>query len=154
MRIDVATQLKEPIGSRRHYSIADDGDPPISGEVDLVRTERGIYVSARLNARIELTCSRCLAPFEQTLLLRIEEEYLSKVEESCFAIDDGREIDLSEAVRQYLLLAMPMKPLCREDCAGLCSHCGCNLNIDSCDCSDRTADPRFAVLEKLYKGRI
>jgi uncharacterized protein len=87
-------------------------------------------------------------------MLRLEEEYLSKVEECCFAIDDGREIDLSEAVRQYILLAMPMKPLCREDCAGLCPRCGCNRNIDSCDCSDSGVDPRFAVLAKFYKDRM
>lgn len=154
MRIDVATQLKESIGSRRHYSIADEGDPPISGEIDLVRTERGIYVSGKLKTKLEATCSRCLALFEQQLMLRLEEEYLSKVEECCFAIDDGREIDLSEAVRQYILLAMPMKPLCREDCAGLCSRCGCNRNIDSCDCSDSGVDPRFAVLAKFYKDRM
>jgi uncharacterized protein len=152
MIIEVSTQLKEPIGSRRHYRVSDEGELPVEGEVDLVRTERGIYVSGDLKTKLEAVCSRCLTSFELPLTLKIGEEYLSKFEEGCFSIDEGGEIDLREAVRQYMLLAMPMKPLCRRNCAGLCANCGRNLNLGVCDCPDSDIDPRLAVLAHLQNG--
>ena len=151
MIIEISTQLKEPIGSRRHYRISEEGELPVEGEVDLVRTERGIYVSGDLKTRLKAVCSRCLTSFELPLTLSIEEEYLSRFEEGCFSINEGGEIDLSEAVRQYRLLAMPMKPLCQEDCAGLCASCGQNLNRGVCSCPKGDIDPRLAVLTSLEK---
>jgi len=153
MIIDVSQQLKEPVGSHRHYRISESGDPPIYGEVDLLRTDRGIYVSGTLDTTHKAVCSRCLSSFEQPLTLRIEEEYLSKAEEGAFTIEDNQEIDLSEAVRQYSLLALPMKPLCRGECAGLCPSCGHNLNLGACGCPPRDIDPRFAQLAKLASDR-
>jgi uncharacterized protein len=79
----------------------------------------------------------------------MEEEYLSEAEEGAFTIDENQEIDLSEAVRQYMLLALPMKPLCREECAGLCPSCGHNLNLGPCGCPPSDIDPRFAPLTRL-----
>ncbi len=149
MIIEVSQQLKEPVGSHRHYRISETGAPPIYGEVSLLRTDRGILVSGTLNITLQAVCSRCLSPFDQPVTMKIEEEYLSKAEEGAFTIDEHREIDLSEAVRQYALLALPMKPLCREDCAGLCPRCGHNLNLGPCDCPTSDLDPRFALFE-LY----
>jgi len=154
MIIDVSQQVKEPIGSFRHYRISETGDAPIYGEVDLLRTDRGIFVSGTLEATVQAVCSRCLSSFGQPLTLKIEEEYLSKAEEGAFSIDEHQEIDLSEAVRQYALLALPMKPLCREDCAGLCPHCGHNLNLGSCGCPSSDIDPRFAPLARIGKDRL
>ncbi len=144
-------QMKEPVGSRRHYRISEDGPPPVRGEVDLVRTQRGIFVSGRLETSTEAVCSRCLADFEQVLELSLEEEYLSKFEEGSFAINEG-EIDLGEAVRQYTLLATPMKPLCRANCAGLCVYCGRDLNTGSCTCLNGGGDSRFSVLTSLKES--
>lgn len=138
MVIDVSQQLKEPVGSVRHYRISENGDSStasIEGEVSLLRTDRGILVRGRLNTTATAVCSRCLESFEQPLSLNIEEEYLTTREGGSFTIDENREIDLSEAVRQYLLLTQPMKPLCSEDCAGLCPRCGKNLNLGPCGCA-------------------
>jgi uncharacterized metal-binding protein YceD (DUF177 family) len=154
MIIDVSQQLEEPVGSRRHYRINESGDPPIYGEVDLLRTDRGIFVSGALNVILQTVCSRCLSSFDQPLNLSIEEEYSSEAEEAAFTIDEHRQIDLSEAVRQYALLAQPMKPLCREDCAGLCSGCGHNLNLGPCDCLTGDLNHRFAPLAGQGKDRI
>ena len=147
MIIDVSQQLKEPVGSYRHYRISESDTSPIYGEVDLLRTDRGIFVSGTLNTTHKAVCSRCLSSFEQPLTLRIEEEYLSKAEEGAFTIGEHQEIDLSEAVRQYALLVLPMKPLCSEDCAGLCHRCGHNLNLGPCDCLTSYLDPRFALFQ-------
>jgi len=147
MIIDVSQQLKEPVGSYRHYRISESDASPIYGEVDLLRTDRGIFVSGTLNTTHKAVCSRCLSSFEQPLTLRIEEEYLSKAEEGAFTIGEHKEIDLSEAVRQYALLVLPMKPLCSEDCAGLCHRCGHNLNLGPCDCPTSDLDPRFDLFQ-------
>ena len=136
MRINVSQLLKSALGSRRNYKLSDmvsisGGDSLVEGEVSLVRTDRGILVKATLNTEVEVACSRCLNLFTSPLVVNFEEEYfpvidvvsgssLSAPEESgCFTIDARHILDLTEAVRQYALLAIPMKPLCREDCAGL-----------------------------------
>lgn len=147
--IDVSQLLKEPIGSIGHYRIDESGDPPVYGEVSLLRTDRGIFVSGTLETTAEAVCSRCLSSFDQSLTINIEEEYLIKSEEGAFTISDDRQLDLTEAVRQYSLLALPMKPLCREDCAGLCPSCGHNLNLGPCACPPTGPDPRLAPLARL-----
>ncbi len=168
MQINVSQLLKEPIGSTRNYEINEvvdvtgDGDGRmIEGEVRLQRTQRGILVKGELRTEVELTCSRCLCPFVCPLKINFEEEYIPTIdifsgtplpspeESGDFVIDERHVIDLTEATRQYMLLAMPMKPLCREECAGLCQECGHNLNQGPCDCPPRTTDPRWSKLSKL-----
>jgi len=172
MQINVSQLLKESIGAKRNYQVAEivdsAGSPGmVEGEVRLLRTDRGILARGRLNTEVEVTCSRCLSLFRCPVAINIEEEYfpttdvvsgarLSLPEESCsFTIDEHHILDLSEAIRQYALLSIPMKPLCREDCAGLCPHCGHNLNLGSCHCLSEATDPRWFQLGKLvneWKG--
>jgi len=154
----------------RNYGVSEvvsiaGGDSMVEGKVRLVRTDRGILARARLYTEVEVTCSRCLSLFNYPLALNIEEEYfpiidivndnsLSLPEESgCFTIDEQHILDLTEAIRQYALLAIPMKPLCREDCAGLCPICGHNLNQGPCGCLPQEVDPRWSKLGKLVTER-
>ena len=166
MRINVSQQLKSSIGSIRNYEVNEvvsiaGGDSLVEGKVTLVRTDRGILARATLHTEVGVTCSRCLSLFDCPLTLNIEEEYfpitdvvsgtsLSLPEEpGCLTIDERHVLDLTEAIRQYALLAIPMKPLCREDCAGLCPTCGYNLNQGPCNCLPQQADPRRSKLNKL-----
>jgi len=166
MLINVSGLLKSSLGSIRNYTVSDTvnisgSDSLVQGEVSLVRTDRGILVKAKLYTEVEVTCSRCLSLFRSPLTLSIEEEYFPIIdvdsggslslpdEPGCFAIDEHHDIDLTEAVRQYALLAMPMKTLCREDCAGLCPTCGHNLNHGPCECSAQEVDPRWSKLSEL-----
>jgi uncharacterized protein len=168
--VNVAQQLKEPIGSVREYDI--DGLVEISGKeslvnghVKLIRTDRGILVEARLDSEINITCCRCLGEFNKTLRLGFEEEYLQTVdlasgsrlslpkETDYFNINQRHDLDLTEAVRQYALLSIPMKALCRDDCAGLCPQCGHNRNLGPCRCSSVEVDPRWAPLLELRDSR-
>jgi uncharacterized protein len=168
MQINVSQLLKEPIGSTRNYKVSEtidvtgDGNGrKVQGEVRLLRTQRGILVKEEPQTEIELTCSRCLSLFNYPVTLNIEEEYVPSIdvvsgvplpapeEPGSFTIDEHHVIDLTEARRQYTLMAIPMKPLCREDCAGLCPDCGHNLNQGACGCSPRVADPRWSELSKL-----
>ena len=166
MRINVSQQLKSPIGLKWDYEVEEvvdiaGGERKVEGEVTLVRTDRGILAKAGLHTEVEFTCSRCLASFDFPLTLNIEEEYFPTTdvvsgasllfpdEPGCFTIDEHHILDLTEAVRQYVLLAIPMKPLCRQDCAGLCPTCGHNLNQGPCHCPSQQVDPRWAKLRKL-----
>jgi uncharacterized protein len=153
MIIDVSQLIKEHIGTTWRYGFRETGESPVSGEVSLLRTDKGIFVSGTIETTFKGVCSRCLVPIEQPLTLHFEEEYSSEADEGAFAISGDKEIDLSEAVRQYFLLAIPMKPLCREDCAGLCPTCGHNLNLGPCDCAPRDIDPRLAQLAMLISDR-
>ena len=152
MIINVSQLLKEPIGSTRSYRVDEAEGLSIFGEVVILRTDQGVLVQGDIVTKLTETCGRCLSSFEQALALKLEEEYLLQVEEEAFVISEHREIDLSEAVRQYTLLVKPMKPLCHKDCAGLCFRCGKNLNLGSCDCP-KEIDPRLAVLASLAKDR-
>ena len=168
MRINVSQQLKAPIGSIRDYElseiidIAGDGSANlVQGEVRLMRTDRGILATGTLHTEVEVTCSRCLSLFSCPLTLNIEDEYFPTTdivsgallplpdEPGYFTFDEHHVLDLTEAIRQYALLAVPMKPLCRKDCAGLCPNCGHNLNQGACHCLPQGGDPRWSELNKL-----
>lgn len=164
MRYNVAQLLKENIGSTRAYSIGQDSDSTDRANPNrlrLMRTDRGIWASAQLSTTGPSVCSRCLVPFSQSLELSIEEEYYPVAdvhtgkaievpdEEGAFTIDDANVLDLTEAVRQYRIALGPMKPLCNEDCLGLCTACGGNLNQEACTCVKDAIDPRLAPLLQL-----
>ncbi len=168
MQINVSQLLRESIGSTRDYSINEVADIAgngkgclVQGEVNLLRTQRSILVRGKLSTEVELSCSRCLSPFRYPLTLNLEEEYSPTVDAasgvplplpedaSTFTIDEHHILDLTEAVRQYTLLAIAMKPLCRQDCAGLCPNCGKNLNLGNCNCPAPGIDPRWSELTKL-----
>ncbi len=170
MEINVSQQLKGPIGSERDYELSESvdlagGPRMVEGRVRLVRTDRGILAKGTLRTQVEVNCSRCLTSFSCPLVLSIEDEYFPTTnvltgaplplpeEPGCFIIDEHHILDLTEAVRQYVLLAIPMKPLCCEDCAGLCPHCGHNLNLGSCSCPSEEVDPRWAALTRLATER-
>ncbi len=171
LQINVAQQLKANIGTMRDYVVEEMVDiggnnSLVQGEIELIRTDRGILAKSTLHMDIELTCSRCLSSFSQPLTLNIEEEYfptidiytgnaLSSSEDTdVFTIDKHNVLDLSEAVRQYMLLGVPMKPLCRPDCAGLCPTCGSNLNQGTCDCPPKVIDPRWSKLLILANNNV
>jgi uncharacterized protein len=137
LEINVAQMLKGSIGTEKTVAISGCvditgfGESPVEGKVKLVRTNRSVLVQGTLHTRVKSTCSRCLAEFDCPLSLNIEEEYFPMTdvnsgvpmpepeEPGAFVIDEHLILDLSEAVRQYALMAMPMKPLCRHDCPGI-----------------------------------
>lgn len=169
MQINVAQQLRSAIGTVKEYDIdaalditGDGNASQVRGRVGLMRTDRGILVRGALATDVELSCSRCLTPFPCSLQLNIEEEYFPTVdvvsgvslslpdEPGLFTIDANHELDLTDAVHQYALMALPMKPLCRPDCAGLCPLCGQNLNLGECRCLPPEADPRWSGLKQIF----
>jgi uncharacterized protein len=168
MQINVSQLLQEPIGSTREYDISADaqiiGDGNtyhVQGNCRLLRTQRSVLVKCVLDTEVELICNRCLRRFRHPLKIKFEEEYVPTVDihsgatlpppddAGSFTIDERHNIDLTEAIRQYSLMAVPMKALCNENCAGLCPKCGKNLNLGKCDCPADASDPRWAKLTKF-----
>ncbi len=142
---------------------------PLSGSVELMRTSDGILVTGPLQIEIEMTCCRCLEPFSLTVDFYLEEEFYPSVDifsgswinrddtdmpagDEAAMIDEHHILDLGEVVRQGIILAAPMHPVCGLDCAGLCSQCGHNLNEGPCGCHEEVIDPRWAVLKKLQES--
>jgi uncharacterized protein len=169
MDMNVSLLLREPIGSTRDYDIDEVIDITgegknqnrIKGHCNMLRTQRSILVKCNLNTELELSCSRCASNYLQPLKIKFSEEFYPSVdaesgvvlpppeEASSFTIDEQHILDLTEAVRQYFILAVPMKALCKKDCAGLCATCGKNLNLGKCDCPRTDIDPRWARLADL-----
>jgi uncharacterized protein len=158
MMINVSQLLNEAIGSIRDYAVDEElesGNGRITGSMKLMRTDKGVLVSAKMSTDIQSTCSRCLKEFDQSLDVAFEEEAFhsndgpSDVEFEASAIDDKRILDLTEAVEQYLYLAVPVKPVCREDCQGICSQCGADLNETTCVCDQETRDSPWAEMLKM-----
>jgi uncharacterized protein len=149
--------------------------PPSADGDDEVRVER-IQLNGELHkdgSRIAfageiatvatLRCSRCLEPYGLALDTRFDLLYTaepekdvrggeSRIDEDSFTEVhfDGARIDLDSLLAEQIYLALPLKPLCRDDCRGLCPRCGANLNAGACGCpEDRVPDPRLAALKKL-----
>lgn len=132
---------------------------------DIERTGEHFRVSGRLSAGLELACSRCLEPFRWPVDVPFELRYLPQSEntgdgEAEVEADDLQAafyqeatIDLGQLLREQFYLALPMKPLCRPACQGLCPVCGTNLNTATCACPREWGDPRLAPLRHLLSGK-
>jgi len=125
---------------------------PVDVRVRLLNTGEGIVAEFHVRASCELPCSRCTRDASVSLEVEFSEEYRQEgttKEDSPYLAYDGDVIDLEEAVRQNLLLNLPMKVLCREDCAGLCPRCGADLAQGPCGCGPAGQDERWETLRQL-----
>jgi uncharacterized protein len=126
------------------------------------KVEEEITLEGRVSSSLQMTCARCLHPYREALDESFEVVYLPYPEElnakEELELDEAdmnivyytdEEIDLTALVHDQVLLLLPVKPLCKADCAGLCPSCGKDLNEGPCSCSHDTVDPRFAVLKTL-----
>ena len=171
MQYNVAQLLQEPIGSTRTYSVDEkftaSHECPVEraiGQFVFMRTDKGVLATAHLEAQMWNTCSRCLVDFSHALAVDFEEEYLSAVDphtgkpmvtsekpEWALTIDEGRLLNLGEAVRQHCIANGSMKPLCQPDCLGLCSSCGGDRNQGMCICKSSAVEHRWGPLRELLK---
>ncbi len=176
MQYNVAQLLKAPTGTARHYELDEPVEElnrllrvddvhirdRLRGQITLMHTTDGILVTGVLQTTVELVCDRCLQNFEAPVELGIEESFRPSIdirtgsvlqpvpgEELETLINEQHILDMREVVRQDILLALPMHPLCRPNCAGLCPECGQDLNEGSCNCRVETIDPRWAKLRSL-----
>lgn len=125
------------------------------------RSDDEFYCQAEVSAEYIVECSRCLADYTQHVvqptdfILRGDEPStarradLVEDDEYLLALGNDYRADVTEPIRQALILSLPMKPLCSDDCRGLCPHCGVNLNEGACRCRVENIDPRWEGLRDL-----
>lgn len=134
---------------------------PVRLGFDIHKDQRIFRLVGRVQTSLEMPCGRCLEPFTTPVDAAFDLRYQpraaavaeaeTEVHDDDFsaAFYDDDEIDLGQLMREQFYLAVPMKPLCREDCRGLCAQCGTNLNRGACSCVTDWEDPRFAALKAL-----
>jgi len=129
---------------------------------DLSREPGRLAFTGDIGTVAILACSRCLEEYSVPLDLHFDLIYTtapegpmrkeSRVEEESITLThyNGLRVDLEALLREQIYLGLPLKPLCRPDCHGLCPRCGTNLNHGTCGCpKERNDDPRFLALKKL-----
>lgn len=142
---------------------------PDAGFPEVVRTrvrvtdaEEKYLLEVASETRAQLQCSRCLEPM--ALPLRVEfnvvlklcppatvvsKENGSEEDDLVLVSESETSYDITARVREALILALPLKPLCRDDCKGLCPRCGTDLNTSTCRCQEEKSDPRWSKLKEL-----
>jgi len=170
MQFNVAGLLKEPVGFTQKISL-DERDVGLDGayahrlwgQVQLTQVDGGVWAIGDLSARVTSACSRCLQYSETDLNIYFDQTYypltdifagvaisLPSDADPEFLIDGHHMLDLSEAIRQSIIVSLPSKPLCNKSCSGLCPGCGSNLNESSCTCSEAPIDVRWEPLLSIF----
>jgi uncharacterized protein len=153
MRIDLTDIARAP-GAHAAHSFEEPltGDPdielarPARGSFTVTNTGRLLVLRGAMNAEVRLACARCLEPLVVKIEATLSEEFSARPaaesrEEGTIDVEEPERaalhenlLDLSELVRQNIIVNLPIRPLCREDCAGICPHCGDVLNAGPCGC--------------------
>jgi uncharacterized protein len=137
------------------------GPASVRAKFHVGRSGRGVLISGSFSGGVVLVCSRCLDLFpfqahddfhlysETSAQGQLDEERaLTDAELDVTYLEQGR-INTDHLLRENILLSLPVQPLCREDCRGLCLRCGANLNQGACGCTEARVDPRLQILRKL-----
>jgi uncharacterized protein len=162
--VNVAELLRHPASRQEvHVEVPSEGltvvdavvpvGAPVDVDVTLESMSDGVVVTGRVSAPWEGACRRCLGPAGGAIDVLVRELYQPKPEtEEAFPIE-GDQLDLEPLVREALLLELPLAPLCRPDCAGLCPECGADRNDVDCGHRLDDHDPRWDALDQL-RGRL
>ena len=138
------------------------------GRAQLVQEHHGkhqlindIRIVGNFAAKFELLCARCLKPITRDVANKFEllyrplgadagkEELSVTAAEAEIGYYQGEGLPLEDVLREQVLLALPLRAICRDDCKGLCPHCGKNLNLEQCNCAEPVDDPRWSALKEI-----
>jgi uncharacterized protein len=148
---------EEIVLDEEHVRLTD--APEVSGRIR--RSGHEVRIKGQLSARAEVDCDRCLATVTVPVEAKFDVGYIpsedytaseaAELQEADLSLSvfDGETIDVDELVREQLLLALPSRALCGDECKGLCPTCGANRNTNPCDCHDKEIDPRWAGLKAV-----
>ena len=165
MTIDVSELIRKKIIKKDLHLTFDSEDilkdsedvkisSPIKLQGTLSNLKEVLSLDGNLTCEVKLLCSRCLEDFTYPLDIEIHEKLSSnqEVEDDEISFFEGDSIDISNIIENNIVMALPVKKLCRQDCKGLCQNCGVNLNNSSCKCDDINIDPRLAKLKDLFSS--
>ncbi len=159
-RLNVGFIVHEEVGSSHEFNfdfdkiqIAADLDlHDFQGRTQIGRTPQGLLVQAQFSAQTTLECVRCLSTFEKPLAWTMTELYAfnqKSVTDSGLIVPEDAHIDLQPLIREYALLEVPINPICKPDCKGLCPVCGQDLNLRDCGHRPQQDESPFSALKKL-----
>ena len=161
LRLNVGFIINAPIGYNREFDFYfpqyKDDDlllTEVEGLAKVGRTPQGLIVQGTFSGKTILECVRCLTDFDQQLKWEFSELFAFKKEnvtESGLIVPEDAHIDLEPLLREFALLEFPIKPICRDDCQGLCMECGQNLNEKDCGHKPEVDSPFLALKELLNK---
>lgn len=124
-------------------------DTPLHIIGTITNRKEGLFADINIKGSINVKCDRCLDDFKYNIDI-FAKDYLDgsdeHVEENFFD-----NVDLTDIVVENIILSLPMKFICKEDCKGLCPKCGRNLNYETCNCQQKDIDPRLNILSKLLQ---
>ncbi len=128
-----------------------DGDISFSGT--LTNNNGILHLDGHIDASYRSECYRCLSEVKTALALKIKEDFINSADvgDTDMYPFEGKILDISRALNDNIILNLPMKHLCSDQCRGLCSKCGGNLNEVQCGCVDDTIDPRMEGLNKFFE---
>lgn len=166
MTIDVSDLLKEKSGVKQlnlvieasnfydNEQIKFSNPVQLDGTLNLVGDI--LNFDGRIRTELELVCSRCNEKFNQSIDIPVFEKF-SNEEKDINLFDDivyfqGDNIDITEIIQNNIIMTLPIKRLCKEDCKGLCQSCGTNLNFFTCNCKKDEMDPRLSKLKDLFSA--
>lgn len=132
---------------------------PVTVSLDITRNGDEIYITGRAVVSALLQCGRCLEQYSSRLESPVEvmvivgDQAVDQEDDHLARLPAGAKyVDLTDEVRGELLVRLPLKPLCRKDCRGLCPRCGTNLNLEKCSCHVERSDPRWDALKDFKSG--
>jgi uncharacterized protein len=147
-------------GALREYEL----DAPVGVTLSCYRAGAEVFLEGTITAAARANCARCAEEFgassQRSFRYVLAPRSMAdssaddpRGEDLEFSLYEGDHIDVSPLIQEQVLLALAVRPLCREDCEGLCPSCGGNLNLTACGCRKESVDPRLAVLRNLKVGR-
>lgn len=160
LRINVGFVVKADAGYSRSFELDVEQLflPPdlqledVRGTIKLSRTPQGLVTEVFISGRTPSECARCLKELDQPIATQFTELYAfdeRSTTESQLILPPSHQVDLAPLVREYMILDLPIIPLCQPDCKGLCSVCGANRNEEDCGHTQRPIDPRLSPLKDL-----
>lgn len=164
LRLNVGFIIHQSVGFSREFyfefptiHIQPDLDlKDLIGTVRGTRTQQGLLIQVKMTAEVTTECVRCLENFQQPLEINFTELYAfspNTVTDTDLVLPETAQIDLGPLVREEMLLAIPINPVCRPECQGLCPICGEELSESACNHEDELVDPRLAVLKSLLEKK-
>jgi uncharacterized protein len=162
----VELSAEEPlVGYSNLLALQDAGEciflSPLLIHITVAKEYDHIRVNGRVETSLRLNCARCLAEFQTDINslftifymraagLPLDEDVELAEEDMISATYEGDEIDFTTEIAEQILLAIPFKPLCSEDCRGLCPSCGAELNVTECACGQNHVNLKFTALKNL-----
>jgi uncharacterized protein len=164
MKVDISSILKYE-GASTQFSVAVPSEQIMSStsqiqfinDIDIygeINHISGIIkVTGHIDTEYVTKCDRCLKEFEKKIQIQIQENFISsdKLTDQFAYLYQGFILDLEQLTRDAVVLEIPSKQLCNEECKGLCPDCGMNWNLSSCQCNQSTIDGKFDKLKVLFQ---